>query len=155
MFLLCSLLVDLPSPDARGSPASHQVAASPPAADNETMIDDREIQDTESDRRAMQFLLRSFPESGVDPMTAPVAEVDALWRRMAIYLARASETEFDKVLNAVRQDRAAAETGAIGSDAALRGAERAEELMTLIIEWRHGTWESAEVAAGRDPHSAA
>lgn len=119
------------------------------------MIDDREIQDTESDRRAMQFLLRSFPESGVDPMTAPVAEVDALWRRMAIYLARASETEFDKVLNAVRQDRAAAETGAIGSDAALRGAERAEELMTLVIEWHHGTWESAEVAAGRDPHGAA
>lgn len=153
MFLLCSLPVDIGR--VAGSTALRMVAAHPSSADKDPMNDDREIQDTDTDRRAIQLLLGSFSSSAsVDPMTSPVEDVDAVWRRMAVHLANVREADFDEVLDAVRQVRRRAERAgstALSDDAA-PSIDRAEELLTLIIDWRHGTWEGAEIAAGRDPH---
>ncbi len=86
MFLICSIPVGIGR--VAGSTALPTVAAHPSSADKDPMNDDREIQDTDTDRRAIQLLLGSFSGSAsVDPMTSPVEDVDAVWRRMAVHLA--------------------------------------------------------------------
>jgi hypothetical protein len=121
-----------------------------------------EIKDTAADREALGRLLIRFPQTqGIDTGTASLGLLNELWGRMAAQLASMPEEEFDAIAKWVSDQREA-----IGSAPeylvdgrhwperypALAALRRAEELVALIVDWRHGTWEAAEIAAGRDPH---
>jgi len=124
-----------------------------------------EIKDTPTDRAAMELLLRSYPETKVDPTRTTVGLLNEVWARMARHLAAMSDADFDGVEARIAELREAAsadlETHQArfskstfpDREARLAGAERAAELLGLIVEWRGETFEAAEVAAGRDSYA--
>ena len=109
------------------------------------MIDTREIEDTPIDRAAMAILLPFVrPTSSLRADTAEIGNLDDAWFILARDLGGATEARVNDILQRIAD--------AEQSDPANMGAERAGALMALIIDWRHGIWEAAEIAAGRDPH---
>lgn len=115
-----------------------------------------EIKDTEIDRAAVRSLLAlNFdPIEGIDLEVAPIAVVNDLWSRMARKWAAATDEEFDRVLQSVAPLNVPSERKGDPVPPPTPQA-RARELLALIVDWRHGTWEAAEIAAGRDPHQVA
>jgi hypothetical protein len=111
-----------------------------------------EIRNTAIDRAAIKMLLKQFPEvQGIDPHLAPVAVLNDVWDRMARVLAALPEDQFRLVEEAIAPMAIPSEVNGDPSPPRTPQA-RARELLGLIIEWRHATWEAAEIAAGRDPH---
>jgi hypothetical protein len=124
-----------------------------------------EIKDTAADREALGRLLSRFPQTqGIDTATASVGLLNELWRRMAAELASMPDADFDAIEKWVTDQRAAIEAVSPElvagrawpeREPALAALRRAEELLALVVDWRHGTWEAAETAAGRNPHQVA
>lgn len=127
------------------------------------MANDQEITGSDVDRCAMDLLLGWFPpQRPFDPHEAEIAALNDAWRQMVPLLANMPDAEFDDLLGRVRAaDEIASEQAAPFGRAkteeadkarfTAEAARRAVELLALIVEWRHGTWEAAEIAAGRDP----
>lgn len=131
------------------------------------MTDHQEITGSDIDRGAMDLLLGWFPpRRAFDPHDAEVDALNDAWSQMAPLLAALPEAEFNALLEKVRlADEIAREQaspyGRAKTEEADKArftagaAERATELLDLIVDWRHGTWEAAEIEAGRDPHQVA
>lgn len=129
------------------------------------MTDHQEITGSDIDRGAMDLLLGWFqPRRAFDPHEAEVDALNGAWDRMAPLLANLPEAEFDDLLSkvcladarvqAAPHERAKTEEADKARFTA-GAARRAAELLAVIVDWRHGTWEAAETEAGRDPHQVA
>lgn len=124
-----------------------------------------EIKDVAADREALGRLLSRFPQTqGVETKTAGIALLNELWRRMAAELTSMPDADFEAVEKWLTDQREAIEAVSEepvagrdwpGREPALAALRRVEELLALIVDWRHGSWEAAEIAAGRDPHQVA
>ena len=123
-----------------------------------------EIKDTPTDRAAMALLLERFPGTSVDPRTATVGLLNEVWARMARRLASLDDGAFNAIETPITRwrDVAAADLASHRErfpkanhpdrEAVLAAAERASDLLGLIVEWRGESFAAAEMAAGRDPY---
>lgn len=126
-----------------------------------------ELNGTDTDRGALDLLLGWFPPvRSFDAYECSIDEMNEAWTEMAGHLAALPEPEFDDILAIARRVEDLAIAGAAdigkrkdkeaeGKRFVVNGARRAVELLAVIVDWRHGTWEAAEIAAGRDPHQVA
>lgn len=116
------------------------------------------------DRGALDLLLGWFPAKvEIDAYEVSVERLNEVWSQMARQLAALPDEQFAAIDGQARKADDLARTAAagIGRKKDQRseerrfmagGARRAVELLDLIVDWRHGTWEAAEIVAGRDPH---
>lgn len=131
------------------------------------MTDDKEISGSDVDRGALDLLLGWYtPQRPFDPHEAGIEALNDAWGQMARVLAALPDSEFDDLLANVRlADAIASQEVAPHGRAKTEEADkarftagaaaRAAGLLALIVDWRHGTWEADEIAAGRDPHQIA
>lgn len=131
------------------------------------MDETQELTGHDFDRGAMDLLIGWFPPlEPIDAYEISVERLNVVWSQMARRLAALPHEEVSTILPAAaRADEIAqADAAGIGRKKDQRSEElrfvagranRALELVGLIVEWRHGTWEAAEIAAGRDPHRVA
>jgi hypothetical protein len=122
-----------------------------------------EIHDTPVDRAAMGLLLRSYPDTSVDPERASASLLNEVWARMARDLAAKPDRDFDEV-EARMQEMRRREAGELEARQAkfrkaafpdrepkIAAIDRALDLLGLVVEWRAESFAAAEIAAGRDP----